>query len=764
MKTKHKFYLLALLLSLQSLSIASWAVTTTPVDSMFQVIKGDWYHTRTCTGMTGKSDSVYSSTRNEISRGLDSDNFYWKTYENDSLISTKVCTLYKNYSILRNESVWFLSMQSDQSFIPYIIDSDGSFLSVSMDVFDRGWETYSRVMNERAPSQARIDSVAQCLAGDWYKVYNCMGSIGFCDSVYSEMRYSFAPVVGTDSVVYTGTTLNPNQVGNFYVKCRIIETANNISNRKSWMLQTEMPTPSPDGIHDLYTRSTIRYYISCANGNFSIQQEGNDTPFDLFSRSPRLATPLSLAIDSVAACIIGNWYKVAETYPMSGQRKPFYSKNKNEFKHSTGSSTINWVKYDDVNTLLSDVQYKLELNADSSASGYKWKLIRVWPMADCVNLNNDFLLNCKSDTLDIQKTEFDLTTTTSIYARNIQTIPNRQATIDSIASLLVGNWYKVSVSHGISDVSDSVYSSKKYTFEHKIGTDTLGWNAGTNDSTQAVTYKLGESFDSGGNLNWVLTDVSSLALSPLEQQKYSFGVSTTHFDIQERLPYIKNSTYARSPRLVTPSVMKIDSVANCLEGEWYLKAFISGSYSVNLSPPERIIITHEDSVAGILATLFDNDSISGYWDYGVQLNEQNPSQVILRNTIYPSPDCGMIVHGFIDDKWKVECNDSIFKMTHIEQPANYQIYSRENPNNGAGIKSTISALGFSISPNPVKADLHIEGANRIERVKLLDLSGIVLRDEIGDVRNLSLSSFNKGIYLLQVTTEGKTQTIKLIKE
>lgn len=755
MKTKHKFYLLALLLSLQSLSIVAWAVTITPVDSMFQVIKGSWYLTKSCTGITGKCDSVYSSTRNAISKVLGNDSLYWKTYENGTLVSTQVCMLSKKQSLIKNKLVWFLTIKSGQLLIPYLINSDGSNLSLSMDAYDGGAQGYSRVMNE-TPSQARIDSVAQCLAGDWYKVYNCMGFTGFCDSVYSEMKYNFTPIAGTDSIIYTGTTMNPNQVGAFYVKYRIIETAINTINRKSWMLVDE---------------NGGRMFVTCGNGLHSLQIEGADTSYDLFSRNPRISTPQSLEIDSVAACLIGSWYKVGEIYPMGGPSKPFYSKNKNEFKHSTGSSTINWVKYDD-HVLISDVQYKLELNADSLASGFKWKLIREWPMPDCVNLNNDFLFNCQSDTLKILNYNIDLTTTTSIYTRNIRINPNRQAIIDSIASLLVGDWYEYQVCHGISDVCDSVYSSLKYTFTHKPGTDSLIW---TGDSHQPNTYiytayKLVEDEDINGNLNWSLITQSNneivdniFVLPHSVNYYYRFDYSAEYFGIQNLLPQSRYTTYARSPRAITPSLMKIDSVANCLEGEWYLKS--EGNASYNQYQSKKIIITHEDGVAGILATCYMDDSISGYWDYGVEIQANNPNQVNLHFAIYPTPTCGMTVLGFIDTRYIVECNDSTFKITELNYPANYQIYTREKPNNGTKLnESTANELGFSISPNPVKTGLRIQGEKKVETIKILSLNGNTLREEIGDVRTISMSAYNKGIYFLQISSEGKMQTVKLIKE
>lgn len=729
------------------------ASTTTSVDSMFQVIKGTWYFTESCSGMTGNCDTVYSSVQNEISLVPGSDSVYWKTYADNTLTSTKTYLLSKRQSLILNKQVWCLSQKSGQLLIPFIIDSDGSNLSLSLDAYDGSSQLYSRVMNEKAPSQASIDSVTQCLAGDWYKVYSCQGISGLCDSVYSEMKYIFTPIAGTDSIIYTGTTLNSSQTGVSFVKYRLIRTANNISNSKSWMLQ------GAEG---------ERIFVSCSNGFYSLNPEGYDTPWDLFSRTPRFATPESLAIDSLAACLAGSWFKVQENNDLNTQSKLFYSKNENSFFHTLGSSYINWKKRN--GDVITDIKYRVEPNKDAFVTGYRWKLIPYFPLPDCANISSDFVINCQSDTLKIQNKNIDLTTTTSIYARHSRVYPNRQATIDSIASLLTGDWYEYQVCHRISDVCDSVYSNLKYTFTHKQGTDTLIWTGEAKNTNlyRYSTYKIVEDEDYNGNLIWKLLEefnnenVDSIFVLPhLVKHYYRFDYSADYFGIQEMLPQSRYTTYTRSPRIVTSSVMKIDSVANCLEGEWYLKT----ESPHHKNQDKKIIITHEEGVAGILATCYIDDSISGHWDYGVEVQPENLNQVILHFAIYPKPICGMTVTGFIDYKYVAECNDSTFKITELEFPTNYQIYSRENPNNGTGIKEVeTNDLGFSISPNPIKTKAHINGESPIERIKLISLQGITVLENVGDIHSLDLSSFSSGIYFLQINSQGKTQNLKLIKE
>jgi len=70
-------------------------------------------------------------------------------------------------------------------------------------------------------------------------------------------------------------------------------------------------------------------------------------------------------------------------------------------------------------------------------------------------------------------------------------------------------------------------------------------------------------------------------------------------------------------------------------------------------------------------------------------------------------------------------------------------------------------INFTIYPNPTQNILNIESQQPIERVKIYNLQGQLIK-EVSPI-NVDISQFNAGLYFVQVTIEGKTVTKKFIK-
>lgn len=74
---------------------------------------------------------------------------------------------------------------------------------------------------------------------------------------------------------------------------------------------------------------------------------------------------------------------------------------------------------------------------------------------------------------------------------------------------------------------------------------------------------------------------------------------------------------------------------------------------------------------------------------------------------------------------------------------------------------------ISIAPNPTKDVVKIESDQQIETIRVLDLSGRVLFSEQNvnlKLSEISLASFQKGAYILEVSANGSTQKRTIIRE
>ena len=80
----------------------------------------------------------------------------------------------------------------------------------------------------------------------------------------------------------------------------------------------------------------------------------------------------------------------------------------------------------------------------------------------------------------------------------------------------------------------------------------------------------------------------------------------------------------------------------------------------------------------------------------------------------------------------------------------------------------LSAREFDLSsiviyPNPVSDDLQISSTTPIEQLNVYSVSGQQLISKSGQINTIDVSSLSEGMYLLEITSEGKSQIQKFIK-
>lgn len=426
---KHSLFI-KLLIAMLCLSSLGFANTSASVDSLFQVIKGDWYQNLHCSGMTGHCDSVYSETAYEISIVPGTDSINWTSYSDGNLISSSKYLLNKGISILNHQPHWMLSRGAMNILISC---ESGLTLDTGLDAYDGGGDVYSRLINEKAPTQSQIDSIASCISGDWYMVYNCNGFTGICDSIYSSVKNTITPIAGTDSVMWYGE----DNGYIIYGKYKIIQTANNMRHRKSWMLTTEYAMPSPDGIHDLETIIGERLFIDCSNNHLGREDEAADAGYQLYAHSPRIETEEQKQIDSIADCMQGVWYNIYKcnlyttNNPESQQCDSVYNANKTIFVHKQGSDSIQLVTYTDTCNY-NTITYKVsEYSIDNETGTKKMTLSREQPIecytAPCYPLTISSVIECRDSLLSITNNFID--GIGGIYARTA--ISNTSAVIET---------------------------------------------------------------------------------------------------------------------------------------------------------------------------------------------------------------------------------------------------------------------------------------------------------------------------------------------
>lgn len=76
----------------------------------------------------------------------------------------------------------------------------------------------------------------------------------------------------------------------------------------------------------------------------------------------------------------------------------------------------------------------------------------------------------------------------------------------------------------------------------------------------------------------------------------------------------------------------------------------------------------------------------------------------------------------------------------------------------------ITGKSFAVYPNPAKDVINIVGnGSKMKSASVYDLSGKMMVSETSNPQ-INVSSFKKGIYILQISSENETKKIKIIKD
>ena len=84
------------------------------------------------------------------------------------------------------------------------------------------------------------------------------------------------------------------------------------------------------------------------------------------------------------------------------------------------------------------------------------------------------------------------------------------------------------------------------------------------------------------------------------------------------------------------------------------------------------------------------------------------------------------------------------------------------------LTGTLNSNAVSLYPNPVGSNVFIKGLepNKTYHVSVSDVSGkvIIVKDMVATRNELFIGDAGKGIYLVKITAEGSSLTLKLVKQ
>jgi len=84
---------------------------------------------------------------------------------------------------------------------------------------------------------------------------------------------------------------------------------------------------------------------------------------------------------------------------------------------------------------------------------------------------------------------------------------------------------------------------------------------------------------------------------------------------------------------------------------------------------------------------------------------------------------------------------------------------------GLGVADEQTQKSIQFYPNPVKDILHLSAEENINQIQVLDMSGkVVYQNKFNQSKiNIDLSHLKQAVYLVQITTQNQTSTIKILK-
>lgn len=111
------------------------------VDSVYNLISGNWYKVIDCHGMTGRCDSVSSDYLNKIERIVGTDSITWEISLNDTIVTTKKYKISYSLSNLHHINKWMLTGRGFDLSIETIPNG----FMCGVEAYDGGGIGYSRI-------------------------------------------------------------------------------------------------------------------------------------------------------------------------------------------------------------------------------------------------------------------------------------------------------------------------------------------------------------------------------------------------------------------------------------------------------------------------------------------------------------------------------------------------------------------------------------------------------------------------------------------
>ncbi|MGM0634834.1 MAG: T9SS type A sorting domain-containing protein [Bacteroidota bacterium] len=100
----------------------------------------------------------------------------------------------------------------------------------------------------------------------------------------------------------------------------------------------------------------------------------------------------------------------------------------------------------------------------------------------------------------------------------------------------------------------------------------------------------------------------------------------------------------------------------------------------------------------------------------------------------------------------------------VETDINLIVLEADNPQCDLSVNDE-NKVSIEVYPNPVSSTVFIESQFPITGVKVFDIKGkLVKQSTANNIKEINISEFSQGVYLMQVELENRQQTFKLIKE
>lgn len=207
---KNKSFFIALFIFMQCIFGTAFAGSLS-VDSIGNLIKGDWYGTYQCNGVTGKCDSTFSTIKNVITPKTGTDTIQWITYADTGVVTENFKLKYSADQI-GGDSTWKMSLLHNDTItylgnLVYIINSaTNKSLTLQRNAYQGETTTYAHTAHVETAIQKSTDSIASLISGDWYLTTTCYNPVSApsrCEESYDSNKTSISHTTGSDTISWS---------------------------------------------------------------------------------------------------------------------------------------------------------------------------------------------------------------------------------------------------------------------------------------------------------------------------------------------------------------------------------------------------------------------------------------------------------------------------------------------------------------------------------------------------------------------------------